>query len=748
MIARNRYRSFCRKRRATKLREFGNTLPAMASSAPGRFWQIFHPGTRSGQTPIHLSVWHEYFSNMFDSPGVVETLPVLPSDDLYCLSQVVDETDPLLCEITCSEVQCALNRIGNRKAVGWDGYPIEVFKGACSFFLPILKCLFNCFLKNALVPNRLKYNLLSPVFKKGESHDPNNYRAISVTSNLFKVYSSILTERFTTRLETIRVPTQGGFRPQFSTVDNLFLLATSIDQSFLLKRPLFLSFLDIAKAYDSVDHSLLEHRMKLAQVPAAFCQVLQSLTKGHKTMVVTSDGLSEPFEINRGVLQGDPFSPIKFSLFFEPLYFHLLLDVPNLSTSFPFVLFYADDTAYLSYSVSQLQNLLDSVLKFCGVYGLKLSVPKCLSMVFTRSPQVSSQSCLQIEGTQVPSATIAPYLGVLFDRRRTFIPHMRRTVADCKQQIALIHSRCGALAITDPRTRYNLFRSLVLSKLLYGSQIWYVYLSPTRRNELELLHTEFLSTCLRAHPKSPTCLLYSELNTKPLSFYFCRALIKYWNKLVQIDDSSDLRYQTFRSEFNSHGADSWVTRTVVLLSSYFPNRLELQYPVLYDYDVFLENYLSQLNAMRVTSPSRIVQFYNTFATVGRIPTYLQIANEDLRVLMTRFRLGFYAMSHGNSSASRQCTLCHSGHDTEEHLLLNCPVLSSLRMQIFGPSATRGLLASDLFRAPTYHKTARFLKKVFQAKYQQEIPQHPILQSLVPSASHAIDPSSMTISDYI
>ena len=123
---------------------------------------------------------------------------------------------------------------------------------------PILAALLDSAFQSGTLPDAVKSSLITPVFKK-DKFDPSNYRPIAVGEPLCRLYAAILNSRIVNWAESngLRAPCQAGFRPRLSTEHQLFALRHFIDRSKSQKQPLFAAFVDLKKAYDSVQHPLL-----------------------------------------------------------------------------------------------------------------------------------------------------------------------------------------------------------------------------------------------------------------------------------------------------------------------------------------------------------------------------------------------------------------------------------------------------------------------------------------------------------
>ena len=154
--------------------------------------------------------------------------------------------------ISLGEVQRGLQHLHNGRACGRDGLPAELLlyakvDSSPHVLAPVLMDVFNAAFVVGKVPACLQYALVTPVHKKGDKLNTENYRPIAVTDSVMRLYASILNARLVSFTEdaNLRVETQAGFRPGLSTTHQLFTLQHFIDSN----KPLYTCFLDLKGGY-------------------------------------------------------------------------------------------------------------------------------------------------------------------------------------------------------------------------------------------------------------------------------------------------------------------------------------------------------------------------------------------------------------------------------------------------------------------------------------------------------------------
>ena len=121
--------------------------------------------------------------------------------------------------------------------------------------MPIYRKLFTLILENGIVPSDWVKSNIIPIYKnKSNKNEPNNYCPITVLSCTGKLFTSIINSRLTFFLEENRIlnETQSGFRKEYSTIDNIMALQSTIEYFKSQKRKLFCCFVDFTKAFDNI----------------------------------------------------------------------------------------------------------------------------------------------------------------------------------------------------------------------------------------------------------------------------------------------------------------------------------------------------------------------------------------------------------------------------------------------------------------------------------------------------------------
>ena len=282
--------------------------------------------------------------------------------------------------ITSTEVRSIINNLKPGKAAGHDEVVNEALKGAPPSFIEKLTCLFNRVKDQSKVPEAWKRGRVVLVHKKGPKSDAGNYRPITVLTAIGGVYSKVLNTRLTEVVERHQLlgEVQHGFRKGRSGADSAFVLNTVLWKSLAKQKKVHLSFLDLTKAYDSVDRSVLWSKMRKLGFGGKLLDSIISMYKGDYVTSESNGVTTDPVFLGRGLRQGCSLSPLLFALYVVDLSRDLVASrlgiiLRKVCVS---VLFFADDILLISKTPEGLRTLHEIVQKHCSSLKMSISITK------------------------------------------------------------------------------------------------------------------------------------------------------------------------------------------------------------------------------------------------------------------------------------------------------------------------------------------------------------------------------------
>ena len=255
-----------------------------------------------------------------------------------------------------------------------------------------------------------------------------------------KLFTKVLKERLYRWVERkdILSSLQAGFRKGRSTLDQCFVLRTIIEKTQRRGQRLWGVFVDLKKAFDSVNREALWYKLRCLGVSEKMVRILKSKYADSEFRVRLAGGkLTKPIKSLSGVMQGDQFSSLLFILFLNDLEDQLkpLAEVysPSMDGGDEISsLWFADDVCLLSTSGVGASRLLECFDKFCKEWNLCISKEKTKVVEFRRKGSRAIGRNLMLEGKTIERVKRFKYLGVVFDEGGSWVPHLdlRRVSAD------------------------------------------------------------------------------------------------------------------------------------------------------------------------------------------------------------------------------------------------------------------------------------------------------------------------------
>ena len=133
-------------------------------------------------------------------------------------------------------------------------------------------------------------------------------------STLSKVLARVVLERLKDAVDKQLRPQQAGFRQDKSCTDHIATLRIIIEQSIEWQSPLYFTFVDFEKAFDSVDREIIWKLMNHYGIPPKFINIIKQLYEGSSCQIIHNSKLTNPFPVKTGVRQGCMLSPLIFLL--------------------------------------------------------------------------------------------------------------------------------------------------------------------------------------------------------------------------------------------------------------------------------------------------------------------------------------------------------------------------------------------------------------------------------------------------
>ncbi|GFT64107.1 probable RNA-directed DNA polymerase from transposon X-element [Trichonephila clavipes] len=431
------------------------------------------------------------------------------------------------------ELKRALSSAHNTSP-GPDGVSYELLRHLNEVSLISLLYLFNRIWREQVYPTQWQEAIVIPILRPGKDpKNPLSYRPITLTSCLCKTLERMVNARFVFQLEKHRcIPLfQSGFRKGRSTLDNIIMLENKVRNAFVRRNHLVSIFFDIEKAYDRTWRYGILRTLFNFGLRGNLPIFIQNFLNVRTFKVRLGDTLSASFLQAEGVPQGSILSVTLFICHISPI---LNVLSPSLQASF-----YVDDLQIscegsdMRMIERQLQTAVNNILKWCDTNGHSISASKSCCVHFCRKRGIHPDPEICIRDVQIPVVPDVRFLGVIFDSRLTFLPHILQLRKRCEKSLNFLKVLSNTSWGADRTSLLRVYQAIVLSRIDYGCVAYGSACNSTLK-KLDPVHHMALRICSGAYRTSPVQSLYVNCRQLPLDLRRRKLSLAYYFKILSV----------------------------------------------------------------------------------------------------------------------------------------------------------------------------------------------------------------------
>ena len=600
--------------------------------------------------------------------------------------------------ISTDEVKMALKNASNWKSPGVDGvtnYWLKMFGNLHQSLADAYNHIINT---PEEAPQWLTQGTTYLLPKTEKTKLPKNYRPITCLPTMYKILTSIITERTYNFLENEdMLPTEqkGCKRGSYGCKDQLLVNKMIIEDCKKRLRKLSEGWVDYRKAFDSVPHSWILECMRIFKLSPTLIKFFEnSMSKWQTIMSLQTEKstiTTSPIKIRSGIFQGDSFSPLIFCLALAPL--SLMLNDSKLGYEIKNQkinhLFYMDDLKLYAGNDEELEKLLKIVKEFSDDIGMEFGLDKCAKATFIRGRLTKSQNIQLDRKTEIKDLEqeeTYKYLGV-DESNGIQHPKMREKIRkEYYRRVRLVLK--SELNSANKMTAIN---TLAVPVVTYSFNI--IQWPQLEIKNLDRKTRKLLTTYRMYHPKSDVERLYvprreggrglmqienaykaatiglevylREKNDRFLKLVYQHEADK---KLYSVVKEAERIRKEMKPIVEQHRDNEQTTKLVKRVKAQVRNNLCQQLQETWKSKVMHGQFPKSLEKADVNKE----QSYNWLRSSGLKPETegLIIAAQD-QSLATRY----YRNRIIKDGTDPRCRMCNKYDETIEHITSGCPILA-------------------------------------------------------------------------
>jgi hypothetical protein len=493
----------------------------------------------SEEVPEHLILYNETDkcealaenfrkAHMIDSNDTCHSPAIRSSIDLI-KSAAVDfpEAD----KVTTHELKVEISRLKTRKAPGTDGMPPILLKNLPPSALKLLADIYNACFRIGFFPSAWKIGKIVPIAKPGkDSSSPANFRPITLLPIVGKILEKTILSRFLEFVEDNQIlrDQQFGFRARHSTTQQIMRIVETVSLRFNENKSTAMTLLDIEKAFDSVWHEALLHKIHSYGFPMYLVKIISSFLTNRHSYVSIGKASSSSFAVIAGTPQGSPMSPPLFNIFMNSI------PVPRHCK----IAIYADDTALISsiknYDietlVKRMERGLSEIESEFSSWKIRLNSLKTESILFTKSlfmQREKENHRISFNGKFLEWLPWVKYLGVILDSKLLLSKNIENNVAKAGRAMKILFPLLKKNSCLPLKPKLTLYRSYIRPILTYACPV-FANAAKTHLNKLQVLQNKNLRMVLNAPFRTRIKTLHKKANLPTINEFITKLTERFY----------------------------------------------------------------------------------------------------------------------------------------------------------------------------------------------------------------------------
>ena len=582
--------------------------------------------------------------------------------------------------ICIDELNTTIKTLKKGKSCGPDKIPNEALIETNTKIRQIYLDMFNKIYDEEKIPKEWQEGEILRLYKgKGERGKCSNERGITLSSNMGKLFERIINNRIQNVVKFTEF--QAGGQQGKSTADHINILKSLINHSKLSRKPIYIIFLDVTKAYDKAWLNAILYVLHKNGLNGKNWRIVKHLNENLTAKIKTQYGMTRTIKMKDSIRQGGVLSVIEYANLIDEIAKQLqtekIGEVKIWDTQTTGCLLWMDDVALIHQDLEELKAMVETTNEIAKRYHIKFGKEK--SQILTINGETPS-GAITIGDTILDSTTTYKYLGVTTNNRGTMENHIKKTKGSVEAALQTILNLAGSAEFNHMKmaTIWRLVDVCITPIITYAAESWTA--TKAEINQLQRIMDGVLKRILKTPPTTPSEIITAETGIMDIDTTWKKKQIIYYHRIMTSTRSSNTLKQLLTAPRNPWKKilDKAIAETGVDVDQL----LEMsKYQAKKYVKKTMKSYQSQkiMTTAHKKSKVRDLIIHRTQKDLQSRPSYIaELPRSDcVSIFKVRARMMKVKANYKGATNDLKCRWCQNNLETQKHILTACPYFTKI-----------------------------------------------------------------------
>ena len=586
---------------------------------------------------------------------------------------------PKVEEFTQEELNRAIKRLKRKKATGPDDIPNEVFIEANSETKNIYVKALNQVNKEMIIPEEWQKGEICRIYKgKGIKGKCSNERGITLSSNFGKLYERMINERITGMVNISEA--QAGGKRGCATVDHLLLIKELIKAAKKDKKNVYLTYLDVAKAYDKAWLTGIMYVMYKEGLTDNHWTIVKRLNENLTAQLQTKYGLTREIKIKDSIRQGGVLSTTMYGLLMDEISKNVQKENKGIQingiSGKKGSLLWVDDVLLITTSGEELQKSLDITDDTSKTYHIEYGQAKSNTQIIKRKTKVTKKENFKLGEIPLENTEKYKYLGYIQNSKNNNEDHMKHIKGKTEAAFQKMNALTGNsnFSMIEMETIWKVVEACILPIITYGGEIW--DMKETNYKPANVICDGILKRILKVPTSTPREAIYIETGLMDPETIIKKNRISMESRIIKGNN------QTMKELLNLNDEESWAEHNRKL-----KEEIQIEDSDIKDTEYHLKKTLQEriktsfeIKLKKNAETKSKMKYYTDGKQtwkVGERATYISrlTRNQVSIIFKARTRMLKVKSNYKNGYKDLKCRICGNEEESQKHIMEECETLN-------------------------------------------------------------------------